>query len=197
MDNFKQKINEIEQYAKENYIPIIRKQSAKLLVDMIKKNNPQNVLEIGTAIGYSGILILLASEEVKLTTMEKDEERIVLAKQNFESFNLTNRVDIISGDANEELKKLSNMYDFIFLDGPKSHYGKQLPYLLNHLNKNGVIFADNVLFMGEILSNEMPKHKHRTAILNMRRFLETVKNDKNLESELINIEDGILIIRKK
>ena len=194
--NSNEKLQKIENYAKENYIPIIRKQSCDFLVNLIKKIQPKNILEIGTAIGYSGVMMLLNSKDAKLTTVDKDADRLEIAKKVFDSFNLSERIKVVCEDANIFVQNLSEEYDFIFLDGPKSHYGKELPYLLKNLKVGGYILADNVLFMGEVLSDTFPKHKHRTAILRLREFLALVQNNKNLESEIIHIEDGLLVIKK-
>lgn len=194
-------LQEIEIYAKKNYVPIIREQSRKLLIKIIKKHNSKNILEIGTAIGFSGIIILQNTiEQSFLTTIDNNHERLLLARQNFIDFNLIDRVKIIENDATETIKKLSNEnnhFDFIFLDGPKSHYLLQLPYLLQLLDKNGVILVDNINFMGEVLTDHYPKHKHRTTIFKLRNFINAVKNNLMLNYEIKNIEDGLMIIQKK
>lgn len=190
-------ISKLKTYAENNFVPIIRPKSAEILVNFIQNIKPKNILEVGTAIGYSGILMLRSADsDTTLTTIEKDETRLKIAEQAFNNCGFSSRVTTILGDANEEVKKLNTMYDFIFLDGPKTHYLKQLPYLLKHINRDGVLIADNVLFMGQVLSGEYPKHKHRTAILSLRKFLETIKNCPNLESEILDIEDGLVIAKK-
>lgn len=194
--NYENEIKKIQDHAEENNIPILRPQSCKILCELIKTTKPKKILEIGTATGYSGILMLSASKETFLTTLEKDENRVQIATENFKKFNLSDRVRMIHCDANEEVKKLTEKFDFIFLDGPKSHYIKQLPFLVELLEINGILLADNVLFLGEILSDNMPKHKHRTAILRLREFLDAVQCDERLESKLIKIEDGLLLTRK-
>lgn len=193
------KFIEMEMYAKILNIPILREQSRNILLDTLKKINPKTILEIGTAIGYSGGLMLKTLPNAKLTTIEILPTAIEVAKQNFADLRVLDRVEIINGDATEIIKNMAETgqkFDFIFLDGPKAQYIKQLPYLLTILNKNGSVLADNVLFMGQVLSNEYPKHKHRTMVLNLRKFIETVQNDKNLESKLYQIEDGMLYFKK-
>lgn len=195
--NYENEIKKIQEYAEDNHIPILRPISSQILTELIKTVKPKNILEIGTATGYSGILMLLSSEkDAFLTTLEKDESRVKIANENFEKLGLCNQVRVIQCDANEEVKKLNEKFDFIFLDGPKSHYIKQLPFLLERLEVNGIIVADNVLFFGETLSGEMPKHKHRTTILRLREFLDAVEADERLDSKLIKIEDGLLIVQK-
>ena len=189
-------LQEIEVFAKANFVPIIRPRSAKILCDLVKNQAPTRILEVGTAIGYSGILMLENAPDAQLITIEKDENRHALAKQNFEKCGFDSRVQAILGDANQVVQNLDGTFDFIFLDGPKSHYGRQLPHLLKHLSVGGTIVADNVLFMGQVLSGEYPAHKHRTAILRLREFLQLVKSNPSLESKLLEIEDGMLVIRK-
>lgn len=189
-------LRKIEAFAKANFVPIIRPKSAQILCNLVKQTAPKRILEIGTAIGYSGILMLQNAKSANLVTIEKDENRLEIAKQNFEECGLLSQVETILSDANFAVKNLEGMFDFIFLDGPKSHYGRQLPHLLKHLAVGGTIVADNVLFMGQVLSGEYPAHKHRTAILRLREFITAVQANPNLESKLVDVEDGMLIIKK-
>ena len=187
-------------YAIENHIPVLLDDTAKLLFSKINNQNPKNVLEIGTAIGYSGTLILNASN-CKLTTIEKDEASFNLAKHHFEKFGLTNRVNQILGDALEELNnlvKLNKKFDFIFLDGPKGQYIKYLPILKQLLNNGGVLFADNVFFKRMIFIEGTIPHRKRTIVVNLRKFLETVKTDNNFYNvEILDVGDGVLIANYK
>ena len=187
-------------YARENHIPVLLDDTAKLLFSKINNQNPKNVLEIGTAIGYSGTLILNASN-CKLTTIEKDEASFNLAKHHFEKFGLTNRVNQILGDALEELNnlvKLNKKFDFIFLDGPKGQYIKYLPILKQLLNNGGVLFADNVFFKRMIFIEGTIPHRKRTIVVNPRKFLETVKTDNNFYNvEILDVGDGVLIANYK
>ena len=187
-------------YARENHIPVLLDDTAKLLFSKINNQNPKNVLEIGTAIGYSGTLILNASN-CKLTTIEKDEASFNLAKHHFEKFGLTNRVNQILGDALEELNnlvKLNKKFDFIFLDGPKGQYIKYLPILKQLLNNGGVLFADNVFFKRMIFIEGTIPHRKRTIVVILRKFLETVKTDNNFYNvEILDVGDGVLIANYK
>ncbi len=187
-------------YARENHIPVLLDDTAKLLFSKINNQKPKNVLEIGTAIGYSGTLILNASN-CKLTTIEKDEASFNLAKHHFEKFGLTNRVNQILGDALEELNnlvKLNKKFDFIFLDGPKGQYIKYLPILKQLINNSGVLFADNVFFKRMIFIEGIIPHRKRTIVVNLRKFLETVKTDNNFYNvEILDVGDGVLIANYK
>lgn len=181
--------------AEKNYIPILREDTEKILIKTLEKEQPKNILEIGTAIGYSGTIILQNSNS-KLTTIELNKDRYEFAKNVFKNFNLENRVNQILGDANEILPTIKEKYDFIFLDGPKGQYLKELPYLFDILSENGTLFADNIYYHGWVKGNEYPKHKHRTAILRLRKFIEECK----LKFPTINLYDdgdGILIAKKQ
>ena len=140
--------SEIREFAKDNFIPIVRPKTSELLIEKVKEVDPNNILEIGTAIGYSGIL-MLQNSTAKLVTLEKDEKMQKLALENFEKENLRDRVELIFGDAKDFIEKTPQMFDLIFLDGPKGQYLNYLPFLLKMLNKNGLLFCDNVLFGGQ------------------------------------------------
>lgn len=187
----------IEDYAKINKIPILLPKARKILQELIKKHQPQNILEIGTAIGFSGSLMLLLSNNAKLTTLEKSENAIKIAKENFHKLNLTERVTILEGDATENLKILKPEFDFIFLDGPKAQYLYQLPILLNLLSKNGIILADNVLFRGMVKGTMPLNRRYKKIVLNLQKFIQQIENNSDLNSEIIPVGDGLMIISKK
>lgn len=190
---------EIEKYAKENFIPIIRPKSRQILMDEVKKASPSKILEIGSAIGYSGLCMLFASS-ASLVTIEKDEERAAMARQNFERYNVAERVQLINDDALKVLTNLAeegSQFDFVFLDGPKGQYHKYLPLLTKLLVKGGTLFADNVSVMGLVDSTEPIAHKHRTMVVNMRKFLSDVSSSSQFESQILKVEDGILIAKRK
>ena len=191
-----QGLKKLEEYALENQVPIIRPLSREILAKEVAAKNPSKILEIGTAIGFSGCLMLNSAPNSTLTTIEIDAKSFEVAKQNFAEAGFTNRVNQILGDASEVVKTLEGKFDFIFLDGPKSQYVKQLPYLVNLLSVGGVLLADNVLFMGQVLSDIYPKHKHRSMILKLRQFIRDIQSDKRLTSEIIDIEDGLLLAKK-
>ncbi|MGN1222619.1 MAG: O-methyltransferase [Christensenellales bacterium] len=187
--------NSIRSFAKENYIPIVRKQTSELLIEKVKEINPLKILEIGTAIGYSGIL-MLKNSNASLVTLEKDEKMIKLARENFKQENLSNRVTIIEGDCKEFIDKMPEKFDFIFLDGPKSHYKDYINNLIEMLNKNGMIFCDNVLFQNMVLSNFEPPKKHRTIVRNLREFIRIIQENNKLNVQIIDVEDGVALIKK-
>ena len=174
----------------------MREKGAQVLVDLIKQNQPKTILEIGTAIGYSGSLMLLNSNAT-LITLEKNAESAAIANENFKKLNLESRVQVIVGDAKDSLKKIEGKFDFIFLDGPKGQYINYLPILLELLNDGGLLVADNVHYHGLVLKEGVPEKKHRTIVVNLRKYLQSVTNNDKLKTEILPFADGIAISRKE
>lgn len=190
-------MEEIIKYAKENFVPIVRPKTLELLLNSLNISKAKRILEIGTAIGYSGAQMLLSSN-ANLVTIEKYEKSYEIAKNNFARLGLSDRVKQYLGDAKDILKELSNngeKFDFIFLDGPKGQYLSYLPMLNEMLLNNGIIFADDVLFRGLVQGNEWPEHRIRTIVINLRKYLEEV-NKPPFSSQLIDMEDGVCITTK-
>lgn len=190
-------IAEIETYAVKNKVPIMVAKSIDFLQKCIADHKPKTILEIGTAIGYSGIKMLEAASGATLKTIEIDEERYNTAKENFEKAGLSDRVELWLGDAEEIIRLATGKFDFILLDGSKGTYSRMLPYLIDLLNKGGVLFADNVLFKGKTEAEGLIPHKNRTIVVALREFLEGVNKDERLNSSLYDIGDGISVSIKK
>jgi predicted O-methyltransferase YrrM len=131
-----------------------------------------------------------------LSGIEIDEEKIALAKANYIEFNVENRAKIFQGDASEIIPVLTGEYDFIFLDGPKGHYFEYLPHLLSVLKVGGIIFADNVLFRGYVGDKVKTPHRFNTTKHSMENYLTAVTNSNDLQTEIIDVEDGVSITRK-
>lgn len=182
-------------YCRENYCPISRPKTAELLKVYARTYNPANILEIGTAIGYSGA-VMLDNCNASLTTIEKDEHMCTLAKDNFKALGLENRVSLLEGDAGEILQNLlhqNKKFDLVFLDGPKSQYIKYFDYIDKMLNKGGVLIADDVLFFGAVMDESKITPKNKTIVKNLKLFLREIKANKKYESEIFDIEDGVSI----
>ena len=191
-------MKKILNYAKENNVPVVRPKTLELLLNTIKNNNSKEILEIGTAIGFSG-LNMLKNSDANLTTIEKYERSYNIAKENFERLGYSSRVNQILGDARDVLQKLvdeNKKFDFIFLDGPKGQYLSYLPLLDKLLVGGGIIFADDVLFRGLVQGDAWPEHRIRTLVINLRKYLKAV-NEPPFTSELVEIEDGVCITTKE
>ena len=197
-DSLLKVLDEDKDFAKEHYIPIIRPESSKVLYDIVSSYSPNTILEIGTAIGFSGS-IMLSATSAHLTTIELKENLYTKANELFTKLGYKDRVTQILGDAKAEIEKLlesNKTYDFIFLDGPKGQYLYYLPTLTKLLNKGGVIVADNVLFMGMVEGEDHVPHRKRTIVNNLRKYLKIV-NEYPYETTLMHIEDGIAITKVK
>ena len=198
------KIEKIAEKAKLYGIPIVRSQTHILLEEMVKKYQPINILEIGTAVGYSGTVMLKAAPKAKLTTIEHNKKFAMLARHNFRANNVHNRVKLIEGDCLVELARLvssgyfDESFDFIFLDGPKAQYNNMLELLMSLLSNNGILLVDNVLFRGYTSGETTPPTKRfRTIIKRLNEFIENCKKHQNLtEFKLLDIEDGVIFAKK-
>ncbi|MEG1645998.1 MAG: O-methyltransferase [Clostridia bacterium] len=190
-------LEELEQDARVRFIPVILDDSAKILIETLNEINAKSILEIGTAIGYSGIMMLDARKNATLDTIEINSERYAEAQNNFAKAQVSARVNSFLGDSSNVLQQLKqNKYDFIFLDGAKSDYKTYLPILIDMLTENGVIFADNVFFKGMVLNDVVPRHKVRTMVVNLRQFIKLAQNTQLYNTVFLEAGDGIALIKK-
>jgi len=191
-------LEDLENFALEYRVPIVQKETAKFLELMISMKRPKKILELGTAIGYSAILMNLTSGGFcEVTTIERDEKMIELAKTNIEKYGLQSKITIIQGDCLQVLENLCGEYDMIFMDAGKAHYNHFLPHCLRLLNKEGVLIADNVLFRGMVASKELAKRRKITIIKRMQTYLELVSNNDELITSVIPMGDGISVTVRK
>ena len=189
-------ILEMEKYASEYNVPIVTKEVAEYLKFIVKSSGIKNVLEVGTAIGYSGILMAkeIKKNDGKLYTIEIDEERYNLAQENFKKSGLNNIVSI-KGDAVEEIKKIDETFDFVFIDASKGHYLEFFEDSYKLLNKDGIIFIDNIMFRG-YLYKEYPK-RFKTIVKRLNEFIEYLYSREGGEFVLLPFGDGVGLFRKK
>lgn len=187
-------ILEMESYAKEYNVPIVTKEVAEYLKFIVDMNKSTNILEIGTAIGYSGILMAQIATKYngKLVTIEIDEERYNLAQENFKKSGLTN-IKSILGDAIEEVKKLDEKFDFVFIDASKGHYMEFFNDSYKLLKKDGIIFIDNIMFRG-YLYKEYPK-RFKTIVKRLDNFIDYLYENYNFT--LVPFGDGIGLLKKE
>lgn len=188
--------DEIENSARERHIPVILDDSKDELLALIAKTKPKRILEIGTAIGYSGSLMLDIAKDCVLDTVELLEDRREEALSNFKKFGVIDRVNSFLGDARELLPQIikGNIYDLVFIDGPKSKYTEYLNMVLGNIKKGGYVFCDNVLFRGMVASGNKPPHKYRTIVVSLRNFLKYIANNSDFRTEIKEKGDGIAII---
>lgn len=192
----RENLEKLEKFAREHFIPVLLDDTRDLLIDTVSSLQPSSILEIGTAIGYSGTLMLL-STSATLTTIELSEESIAIAENTFKVNGVYDRVTQLHGDAKDVLPTIDGKFDFIFLDGPKGQYIRYLPYLQNLLNQGGVIFADNVLYRGMVESTEFIPHKKRTIVVNLRKYLNEVTNSGKFDTIVHKVGDGVAISKLK
>ncbi len=193
----KQELQKIKQKALEEHIPIIMDDTLEVVDKILTKLKPKEILEIGTAVGYSAMCFSeYLLEGGKIDTIERDEERIVQAKENIKKVGVEEKINIYEGDAVEILPTLNDKYDMIFIDAAKGKYPFFLKEALRMLNENGVILADNILYKGYVMS-DYNKHKQRTAVRNLREYINEVTNNPNLETEILEVGDGLAITRLK
>ena len=190
-------LDTIKQNALDEHIPIIMDDTLELIGNILEKNKPTKILEIGTAVGYSAICFSkYLAENGKIDTIERDIERANEAKENIKQMDLENKINIIIGDAVEILPTLNEKYDMVFIDSAKGKYPFFLKEALRMLNKDGIIFADNILYKGYVMS-DYNKHKQRTAVRNLREYIKEVTENENLETEILEVGDGLAITKLK
>ena len=193
-------VEEIRSVAKENYIPIIKRDTENLLKFVLKMQNPKSILEIGCAVGYSAI-IMLENSDADIVTVEKMPERVEEAKKNIKYANLEDRAKIIEGDAGEILERLVNenkKFDFIFMDAAKAQYITWLPTVKVLLKDKGIIFSDNCLQEGDLLESSFAIRKRdKTIHKRMRDYIYLLLHDEDLESWIFSIGDGVLLSRSR
>ena len=192
-----EELKKIKQKALEEHIPIIMDDTLEVIEKELEKNPPKRILEIGTAVGYSAMCFSeFLAEDGKIDTIERDEERIKEAKVNIKNVGVEEKIKIYEGDAVEILPTLNEKYDMVFIDAAKGKYPFFLKEALRMINENGIIFADNILYIGYVMS-DYNKHKQRTAVRNLREYIKEVSENPNLETEILEVGDGLAISKIK
>ena len=190
-------IEQIKQKALDEHIPIIMDDTLEVVSKVLEELKPLNILEIGTAVGYSAIRVSkFLQEGGAIDTIERDEERLEEAKINIKDLNLLGKINIIAGDAVEILPTLNKKYDAIFIDAAKGKYPFFLKEAIRLLSEKGIIIADNILYKGYTLS-DYNKHKQRTAVRGLRTYLKDLEENKNFETKLLEVGDGLTITKRK
>lgn len=192
-------LDEIEKYALETQVPVIRKSMQSLLKFLLAFAKPKNILEVGTAIGFSALLMdEYGPEGCHITTIEKYEKRIPLAKENFRRADAEERITLLEGDAEDVLRGLEETYDLIFMDAAKGQYIHFLPDILRLLSPGGLLVSDNVLQDGDIIESRFAvTRRNRTIHARMREYLYELKHHPQLETVILPVGDGVTLSVKE
>lgn len=185
----------LRQQAMQDMVPIIREETESLLKVLLRLKKPEHILEVGTAIGYSALVMSeVMPENCHITTIEKYEKRLPVAKENFKNAGKADRITLLEGDALDILKDLTGSFDFIFMDAAKAQYIHYLPEILRLMPAGGVLISDNVLQDGDIIeSRYVVTRRNRTIHSRMREYLTALTHSERLQTSIIPIGDGITI----
>ncbi|MBQ9513740.1 MAG: class I SAM-dependent methyltransferase [Clostridia bacterium] len=192
-----ERITEKRNQARMDGNPVLREKSFEKLLSVVKAEQPKKILEIGTNVGLTGIAMLLESKDATLTGIEIDEDVFNKAKENYKIFGVEKRTRLFLGSASDILPLISGEFDFVFIDGPKGHYYEYLQYVKPLVVKGGIIFADNVLFRGFLSGKFKVPKRHSTILHSLQNFVKEISDSEKFDTEIIDIEDGISISRKK
>ena len=190
---------QMEDFAKENKVPIINENGRKVFIEIIKKYKPQRVLEIGTAIGYSALLTTYyGAENAKIISLELDEERAKQAQDFINQSAYREQIKIILGDAAKNIEKLDKnyKYDMVFIDAAKGQYPDYLQKVLPLLADDGIILADNVLFRGYVMSEEKPPRRYKTIVKRLREYIAMVSDTDKFTTEIFENGDGLALTKR-
>ena len=193
----KQELQKIKEKALEDHVPIIMDDTLEVVDKILTELKPDRILEIGTAVGYSAMCFSeYLQEGGKIDTIERDAERVAEARINIERVGVAEKINIYEGDAVEILPTLNEKYDMVFIDAAKGKYPFFLKEALRMINDNGIILADNILYKGYVMS-DYNKHKQRTAVRNLREYVKEVTENPNIETEILEVGDGLAVSRIK
>lgn len=192
-------LEKIEQEAIDTHVPIIRKETQSFLKVILMMKQPSRILEIGTAIGFSAILMSeYLPEDGHITTIEKYEKRIPIARENFRRAGKEGQITLMEGDALEVMRTLTEPYDFIFMDAAKGQYIHYLPEALRLLSDGGVMMSDNVLQDGDVIESRFAvERRNRTIHSRMREYLYELKHNAKLQTSILPLGDGVALSVKK
>lgn len=192
-------LDELEAYAIQTQVPIIRKEMQSFMRTMLLMNKPKRILEVGTAIGFSALLMSeFMPQDGQITTIENYEKRIPIARANFQKYGKEDRITLLEGDAAEVLRTLEGPYDFIFMDAAKGQYIHYLPQIMRILTPGGVLISDNVMQDGDIIESKYAvTRRDRTIHRRMREYLYTLTHHEELQTSILTLGDGVAVSVRK
>ena len=192
-------LNQLEMDALKDQVPVIRRETQSLLKVLLTIKMPSRILEVGTAVGFSALLMsTYAPENCRITTIENYDKRIPIARENFKKAGKEEQITLLEGDAREILKTLEGPFDFIFMDAAKGQYIHFLPDVLRLLSRSGILISDNVLQDGDIIESHFAvERRNRTIYTRMREYLSALKNSHVLETSILPLGDGVALSVKK
>ncbi len=194
----KEKLKEMEKYAENESVPIIEKKSIAFIMKYIEENNIKNILEIGSAIGYSAILMASAKENVYVTTIERDEKRYMECVKNVKACQMDKKINVVYQDALELNLPESTSFDMIFIDAAKGQYTNFFEKYKYFLKDNGTIITDNLKFHGYVGKSETIESKNlRQIVGKIESYIDFLKNNNEFETTFYDIGDGLSVSKKK
>ena len=196
MTNVYETIKEIREYAEKNNVPIMMDDGIKYLINYINKNQVKSVLEIGTAIGYSAIMMALSNKDLFITTIERDEKRYLEALKNIKKLNLENRITLVFNDALDA--NISEKFDLIFIDAAKAQSIKFFEKFEKNLNPDGTIITDNIKFHGLVdkKEEEIESRNIRALVRKVKNYIEFLRTNEHYKTEFLDIGDGLSVSKK-
>ena len=191
-------LDQLELQAKKDRVPIIRREMQSFLKVLLQIKKPTKILEVGTAVGFSALLMAkYTPEDTRIVTIEKYEKRIPVAKANFQAAGMDHRITLLEGDALEILREMEDSFDFIFMDAAKGQYIHFYPEVMRLLAPEGILVSDNVLQEGDLIESHFAvERRNRTISKRMREYLYVLKHDERLETSILPVGDGAAVSYK-
>ena len=188
-------LDQLELQAKKDRVPIIRREMQSFLKVLLQIKKPTKILEVGTAVGFSALLMAkYTPEDTRIVTIEKYEKRIPVAKANFQAAGMDHRITLLEGDALEILREMEDSFDFIFMDAAKGQYIHFYPEVMRLLAPQGILVSDNVLQEGDLIESHFAvERRNRTIYKRMREYLYVLKHDERLETSILPVGDGAAV----
>lgn len=192
-------LQEMEEYAEQHAVPIMERTGIEILLQLLRIQNAKNILEVGTAIGYSALRMAIALQEAKIVSIERDDERFQLAVDFIARAGIGNRIKLIHADALEAEAEISMTapYDAIFIDAAKGQYKKFFELYSKYLSKDGVIITDNVLFKGLVYEEEIENKRIRSLVRKIDAYNQWLSTHPEYDTVILPVGDGVAITRKK